>query len=120
MDVYEVRRIRSGAEEDFIWVSIWFRREAGPLDVLHVVCSPTDGIYLERHDQSIACYGGTRRVLIHGDRAEFELAPEGARSIAMPRGFVLVIPEKVAGWKKACRLLRGTTGFPSGRTIRFA
>ena len=119
MDTYEVRRVRSGAEESYIWVSVWFRREPERLDVLHIVCDPTSEIYLERHDQSIACYGGTRRILIDGGRVEVELNPKGVKAIALPRDFSLIVPEGVAGWKKASRLLRGTIAFPCGRTIRF-
>ena len=75
METYEIRRIRSGFEETYAWLSIWYRADPKALDVLQIVVSGTEDrdsrlgpLYMERHDQSIACYGGADRIVV-GDGA---------------------------------------------------
>jgi hypothetical protein len=126
LQTYEIRTIRSGFEETLAWLSVWYRADPGKLDVLHIVVSAPehrDGmepVYLERHDQSIACYGGAKRIVV-GDRSiEIHLNAKGAKALSLGRSMTLAAPEKLSGWKKATKLLRTIAGDPSGGVITMA
>jgi hypothetical protein len=79
MPSHRISRVRSGIEDDFAWVSIWFRTDARNLEVLHIVCgktvndSITGHLYMERYDQAVACYGGAKKITIGIDVAVHRL-----------------------------------------------
>jgi hypothetical protein len=116
---YEIRKISSGFEETFAWVSIWYRADTRKLEVLHVVVSAPeyrdgfDPVYLEGPDQSVACYGGAERILV-GDRSiEIRLNAKGMKSLSLGFSMTLIAPVKLVGWKKAVEVFRVIAGDPS-------
>ncbi len=92
MDEYELRRIRSGVGEGFVWVSLWFQGGARRLEELNLSCDPASELYSERDDQAIACYGVTERVLIDANRVEVRLNKRGIKALELPCEFALVVP----------------------------
>jgi hypothetical protein len=122
---YQIRRIRSGFDEVSAWVSVWYRADPKRLDVLHIVVSGPwfrdrrlGPVYMERHDQSVACYGGVERIVVGDQGIEVRLNAKGARALALERALRLVAPEKLVGWKKARQVFRVIAGDPSDGVIR--
>ena len=130
MRSFEIRRIRSGIEEDFAWVSLWFRTDERGLEPLHSSrqrsddqASPRsefDAIYIERPDQAIACYGAAKRVWVGEDRIEVHLNPKGIKALGLDRSFELDAPTGLSGWAKARRVLREMAGYSTGGAIDVA
>ncbi len=75
-------------------------------------------LYLERHDQSIACYGGAERIDVSDGGIEIHLNARGAKALSLGRTMTLVAPETLVGWKKALKLFRMIAGEPSDGIIR--
>jgi hypothetical protein len=79
MQGHEIRKVRSGIEDSYAWVSVWFRTQARHLEVLHIVCGRTADdritghLYMERYDQAVACYGGAKKLV--RSRSPVEKAP---------------------------------------------
>lgn len=126
MQTYDIRRVRSNVEDNYAWVSIWFRADGRRLQPLHVVCSREaeggrfrkfDTVYIERHDQAVACYGGAERVAVGEAGVEVRLNRAGVRALGLDRAFFLAAPDGLAGWKKARRVFAVMAGFPTGRAL---
>jgi hypothetical protein len=75
---------------------------------------------MERHDQSVACYGGAERIVVGEQGIEVRLNAKGAKALALGRALRLVPPEKLVGWKKALKVFQVIAGVPSDGVIRIA
>ena len=126
MDDLQIRRVRSGIEDCFAWVTIWFRTDARNLEVLHIVCDKTADdpitghLYMERYDQSIACYGGAKKVVVGPNGVDLHLNNKGMTSLMLEDSVTLVAPEELSGWKKAIRVFQEMANYPTGRVIELA
>jgi hypothetical protein len=135
MHSFEIRRIRLKIENDYAWVSLWFRASPRKLEVLHFVCqkcderpaherparrSKFDSVYLERYDQAIACYGAAKRILVDDDCIKVDLNSKGVKALCLDRAIELVAPKGLAGWKKAHRVFRVMAGYWAGHAIEIA
>ena len=124
MDRHKIRRVRSGIEDEYAWVSIWFRTDARNLEVLHISCAKTDRhpvtghLYLERDDQAIACYGGATKVVLGADGIDLHLNNKGMKSLMLEGIVCLVVPEKLSGWKKAFCVFQEMATYPAGGVIK--
>jgi Immunity protein 10 len=123
MSSHQIRRVRSGIEDDVAWVSIWFRTEARNLEVLHIVCgktiedSITGHLYMERYDQAVACYGGAEKITICNDVIDLQLNKKGTKSLMLEASLALVVSEALSGWKKAVRVFQEMSNYPTGHVI---
>lgn len=123
MQRHEIRAVRSSVNEDYAWVSLWYRAEARKLDVLNIVCDKvasdpiTGHLYLERHDQRIACYGGAKKVRVSDSGIELHLNRKGVKHLKLDDPLLLVAPERLSGWKKAVRVLSEMAVYPPARVI---
>jgi hypothetical protein len=122
MAAIQIRRVRSAVEDSFAWVSLWYGPEARKFDALHLACEKTagDGIYMERYGQAVACYDGVKRVLVKGDRLEFQFNARGKKALRLSTNLRLVAPKHLVGWKKACRVLQEMAGYPSASVLTVA
>lgn len=126
MDGFPIRRVRSGIEDSYAWVTIWFRADARNLEVLHIVCSKTvddpitGRLYMERHDQLFACYGGAKKVVVGPDGIDLNLNSEGMKTLLLERSVTLVAPEGLSGWTKAVRVFQEMASYPTGHVIKSA
>jgi hypothetical protein len=126
MDDLQIRRVRSGVEDSFAWVTLWFCTDARNLDVLHIVCSKTAAdpitghLYMERYDQSIACYGGAKIIVEGSNGIDLHLNNKCMKSLMLESSMTLVAPEESLGWKKAIRVFQEMANYPTGRVIESA
>jgi hypothetical protein len=126
MQTFDIRRIRSGVDEGTGWVSLWFRAEGRLLEPLHLVCSREaqggkfakfDTLYLERDDQSVACYGGAKQVVVNAAGIAVQLNRAGVKALGLPAAFFLAAPNGLSGWAKARRAFAQMAGFPTGLAL---
>ncbi len=126
MQGHQIRRVRSGIEDSYAWVSIWFRTDARNLEVLHIVCGntaddPITGqLYMERYDQAVACYGGAKKVFVGDNGMDLHLNKKGIKSLMLEGSLTLLTTEKLAGWKKAIRVFQEMANYPTGHVIELA
>ena len=129
MRTLEIRRVRSGVEADFAWVSLWSRGAGRTLEPLHLVCqrqaqggryAKFDSLYLERDEQAVACYGGAERVVVNAGGIEVRLNRAGVKALGLNSSFVLAAPAGLSGWVKARRVLATMASYPTGRAIQHA
>jgi hypothetical protein len=124
MESCEIRAIRSGFEETYAWVTLWYRAEPRRLSVLHIVVSSPDEqgspdpVYLERQDQGFACYGGADRILVGDQGIRIQLNATGAKALGLGRTLMLTVPPKLSGWKKAGKVFKTVAGVTSKKIIR--
>jgi hypothetical protein len=120
MRTQTIRRVRSGREPNYCWVTLWYNSGAPRLDVLHIVCAEDeDKLYLEGDDQMVAAWDGANRIRVQDRRLVFDLTGKAAKALRLDRTFVLAAPDRLVGWRKARKLLKEMSELPSGRSIEF-
>lgn len=118
MQTAEMRRVRSGLDSSFGWVTLWYAAATRKLGVLHVVCDKEDRkLYLEGEDQSVACWGQATQVVVTDEGLQISLTKKGSKALSLPSGLTLTVPKGLVGWKKACKSFAVMAGYPSGRVI---
>jgi hypothetical protein len=100
---------------------VWYNAGGRSLDVLHIVCDPEDnGIYMEGDDQTVAAWGGAKRIQVRESGIEFDLTKKAAKQLHLEPRFALSVSEGLSGWKKARKLLQEMAGYSSGQCIKVA
>ena len=89
MDTIQIEEMGAGADDSTIWVSVGFKSDISPFDVLFIVCAKEkseqqiqhglDSLYYERFDQAMGCYGGSDRIMIEPVAIELHFTPIGMK-----------------------------------------
>jgi hypothetical protein len=74
MDTIQIEEMGAGADDSTVWVSLGFKSDISPFDVLFIVCAKEkserhmqlglDTLYFERFNQAMSCYGGSDKILV--------------------------------------------------------
>jgi hypothetical protein len=119
--------VASGSEDGVLWISLFYRGPSATDEVLHVVCDATGdsaqhpetrGLYLERHDQSLGCYGGIKALEVDPTSIGITLLPHGQRQLKLSRMLSLHVG-RVKGWTAACQQFQAMAATPQGRRIHW-
>ncbi len=96
MKVYDLAGIKSGEFNKVYWVTLWFSSTIEKNDVLHIVADTsfnaqqikhgTDGVYLERFTQRLACYKGADSIVIGKRSVTVTLNKVGRSALKLPKG----------------------------------
>jgi hypothetical protein len=129
LDRFDISRIRSGFHLGDAWVSLSFRSPGSrTLQPLHFTCGPVEpgmpaycnSVYLERDDQSVASYGGAKKILIARNRIELHLNSKGVKELGLAASSAFIAGAKLTGWQKASRVFREMATYSSGRAIEIS
>jgi hypothetical protein len=106
MKTYDLVEIKSGTFLKSYWVTLGFSSNIKEHDVVHVVVGQsldaqqirhgTNGVYLERFDQSLACYKGADHILVGKRDVTLTLNQAGGNALRLPKQVRFV-------WKSADR-----------------
>ena len=118
MEYHQLEQVMSSSDEQ-LWVTLGFSSTLEHNDVLHIVpgAEPdgSDGLYLERFDQSYSIAGGARSIVVTPRTISIQLTDDARRELAFESTdlvFEAVAP--VAGYQEAVQMFRkmALIGYP--------
>ena len=84
----------AGEDESTVWVSLGFKSDISPFDVLFIVCGKNvsaqqiqhgmDRLYFERFDQGMSCYGGADSIKMSALEVTIHFTPVGIKRMHFP------------------------------------
>jgi hypothetical protein len=127
MSVIDVEEMAAGEDEITIWVSLGFKSEISPLDVLFIVCGKSvdeqqlrhgmDKLYFERFDQAMSCYGGAESISLGASEVTIHFAPIGTKRMHFPETVRFNLSAAAERSGSVADNLKKMRGFPWGSII---
>jgi len=127
MSTIQIEEMAAGEDEITIRVSLGFKSEISPFDVLFIVCGKSvnerqiqhamDRLYFERFDQGMSCYGGADSIRLGTADVTIHFTPAGTNRMRFPETvrFDLSAAAKRSG--SVADNLRRMRDFPWGSVI---
>jgi hypothetical protein len=94
MSTIQIEEMAAGEDESTVWVSLGFKSDISPFDVLFIVCGKSkdeqqiqhgmDKLYLERFDQGMSCYGGADSIRLGASEVTIHFTPVGTKRMHFP------------------------------------
>ena len=94
MSVIQIEEMAAGEDDITIWISLGFKSDISPFDVLFIVCGKSkceqqiqhgmDKLYFERFDQGMSCYGGADSIKLGASEVTIHFTPVGIKRMHFP------------------------------------
>ena len=127
IDTIQIEEMGAGTDEISIWVSLGFKSEISPFDVLFVVCGKKmseqqiqhgcDSLYYERFDQGMSCHSGADSIKLEPAAITIHFTALGIKRMKFSetvRFDASAVPEQFA---KVCKNLRVMKNYPWGSIV---
>ena len=127
MSTIQIEEMAAGEDEITIWVSLGFKSDVSPFDVLFIVCRKkvneqdvqhgTDRLYFERFDQGMSCYGGADSIRLGGLEVTIYFTPVGTKRMHFPETVRFDLSAATERSGSVAGNLKKMRGFPWGSII---
>ena len=94
MSVIQIEEMAAGEDDITIWISLGFKSDISPFDVLFIVCGKSKceqqiqhgmaKLYFERFDQGMSCYGGADSIKLGASDVTIHFTPVGIKRMHFP------------------------------------